>query len=135
MIHIEVIQSPDSDVRGSYKYFQNQIYIGRKSEFLQIFDNGLNELHLMLEVIEGQLYVHPQPNVPFYLIDGKRATNIRKIKSGQVLKISNTSIKVIEFETTDILNKKQVLDAKLSKLIEEGSPRLNVIEKLGQMMK
>jgi hypothetical protein len=135
MIHIEITQSPDTEVRGSFKFFQNQIYLGRKSDFVQILDNQLNESHLMIEVVEDSLYVHPQKDVAFYLIDGKRATNIRKVKINQMITIGNTILKIHDFLFTHTPNKKEVLDEKLAQLLEQNSPNLHVIEQLAQMMK
>ena len=79
MIHFEVTQSPDNEVLEKFQYFQNQIYLGSKRCNLNIRDKEIYETHLMIEVVENQLLVHPQKEVAFFLINGKRATNIRKI--------------------------------------------------------
>jgi hypothetical protein len=89
----------------------------------------------MIEVVEKDLILHPQNGVESYLIDGKRSSTIRKIKTNQIITIGSTSFKVLNFQETDFKSKKTILDEKLNKLIEENSPRLAVIEKLGRMMK
>jgi hypothetical protein len=89
----------------------------------------------MLEVVENDLLVHPQKNVESYLIDGKRASTIRKVKRGQILTIGSTQIKIINFEQTAFKSKKSLLDDKLAELVESNSPRLQTVEQLAKMMK
>lgn len=135
MIHFEVTESPDQNVLSSFKYFQNQIYVGRSTGDLWIGDNSLLVSHLMLEVIGKELLIHPQKGVEFFLINGKRASNIRKLKMNDKVSFGNTTIKILGFEETIRESKKDVLNAKLNKLIEENSSRLNVVEKLTKLMK
>lgn len=135
MIHFEVSESPDQNVISSFKYFQNQIYVGRTMGDLWINDNSLLTSHLMLEVIGKELLIHPQKGVDFFLINGKRSTNIRKLKPNDKVSIGNTTFKVIAFEETERSSKKELLNNKLNKLIEENSSRLNVVEKLTKLMK
>ena len=89
----------------------------------------------MIEVVEKDLIIHPQKGVESYLIDGKRSSSIRKIKSGQVITIGSTKFKVLSFEETPVSSKKKILDEKLNRLLEANSPRLVVIEKLAKIMK
>lgn len=135
MIHFEVIKSPDENVLSEFKYYQNQIYIGRGQGDLWINDKELLKSHIMLEVINKDLILHPQKDVPFYLINGKRASAIRKLKRGDKVSLGNTTIKVIEFEETIKESKKQILNEKLNSLIELNSSRLSVIETLSKLMK
>jgi hypothetical protein len=135
MIHFHIIESPDCDVREEYKFFQNQIYLGKKDGNLLIKDPQILDSHLMIEIIEDQLIVHPQKGIDYYLIDGKRATTIRKIKRQQKITIGKTSIKILDFAETPFPSKKIILDDKLEELAKENSPRMEVIEKLAQLMK
>lgn len=135
MIHLEVLSSPDKNVLSSFQFFQNELYLGRSSGDLHIQDPQLFESHLMIEVVEKDLIVHPQKNVDSYLIDGKRASTVRKIKPNQKITLGNTTVRVIAFEETIFNSKKTILDNKLNSLIESNSPRLQVIEKLAKLMK
>jgi hypothetical protein len=135
MIHFEVIESPDQNVISAFRYFQNQIYLGRSAGDLWITDNSLLPSHAMLEVIGKELLVHPQKGVEFFLINGKRSSNIRKLKANDKVSIGNTTIKILGFEETLRDTKKEILNSKLNKLIEENSSRLNVVEKLTKLMK
>lgn len=135
MIFLEITTSPDKNVLNKFEFFQNQLYLGRHSGTLNISDPSLLDSHVMIEVVEKDLILHPQAGVESYLIDGKRSSTIRKIKINQLITIGATSFRVLNFQETQFKTKKATLDEKLSKLIEENSPRLAVIEKLGKMMK
>ena len=135
MIQIEFLQGPDKDILSNFQFFQNQIYLGRTSGTLLIKDPDLYKTHLMIEVIGNDLLVHPQKDVEFYLIDSKRSSTVRKIKRGQTLTIGSTKFKVLNFEETQFETKKNILDQKLSHLIETNSGRVEIIEQLSKMMK
>ncbi|HXH73364.1 MAG TPA: FHA domain-containing protein [Bacteriovoracaceae bacterium] len=135
MIHFEIIQSPDLNVKTSFQYHKNEVYIGSESADLSIADPGLLSSHLMIEIPEKELLVHPQKEVSFYLINGKRTTSIRKIKAGDTITIGNTVIKIIAFALTERPSKKEILNQKLATLIEKGSHRLPVIERVTKLMK
>ena len=135
MIHLEIISSPDSNILAQFQFFQNEVYLGRNSGNLHIHDPALLGSHVMVEVVEKDLIIHPQKGIDFYLIDGKRSSSIRKIKTGQIITIGTTTFKVLNFEETQNQTKKQILDEKLNQLIEGNSPRLAVIEKLANLMK
>ena len=135
MIQIEFLKSPDKDILSTFQFFQNQIYLGRTFGTFLIKDPDLYKTHLMIEVVGNDLLVHPQTDVEFYLIDGKRSSTVRKIKRGQIITIEKTNFKVLNFEETHFETKKNILDQKLSHLIETNSGRVEIIEKLSIMMK
>lgn len=135
MVHLEIIESPDQNVLTSFQFFKNEIYLGYSFGNLFIKDSLLLPSHLMIEVVEKDLIVHPQKNVESYLIEGKRASTPRKIKVGQIISIGQTKFKIIAFEETIIKTKKNILDEKLGTFVEGNSSRLTVIEKLARMMK
>lgn len=135
MIHLEILSSPDKNVETQFQFFQNEIYVGHSSGNLHIKDSELKASHMMIEVVEKDLIIHPQKEVESYLIDGKRASNVRKIKMNQKITVGKTTFKVVNFEETNFPSKKTILDQKLSQLVEESSPRLGAIEKLAKLMK
>lgn len=135
MIQLEITQSPDLNVVSTFKYFQNQIYLGMSSGDLWIKDKELSATHVMLEVIGSELLIHPQRGVEFYLINGKRASVIRKLKPLDQVTIGKTTFKIQAFEETVRESKKSLLNRKLSQFIETHSPRLSVIESLTKRMK
>lgn len=135
MIKLEIVKSPDSNVITQFTYFQNQIYLGRNSGDLWINDNELLPGHVMLEVIDSHLLIHPQKDVQFYLLNGKRSTTIRKIKVNDEVTIGHTILKILAFTETVRPTKKELLDNKLGQLVEANSSRLPVIESLTKLMK
>lgn len=135
MIHFEVIQSLDNNSLSPFKYFQNQIYLGRDHGDLCINDPSLNSSHLMLEVIGNELLVHPQRGVAFYLVNGKRASTIKKVKPRDEISIGKTILKIISFEETPFQHKKDILNQKLNQLVAQDLLRVSVIENLTKLMK
>jgi hypothetical protein len=135
MIHIEVLQSSDSNVLAPFNFFQNQIYIGRETGDLCINDKNLNTSHIMLEVVENELLIHPQRGTDFFLINGKRSTIIKKLRAEDIIKIGETTIKILSFSETIKESKKKILNEKLKELMEKNSYRLVAIESLTKLMK
>lgn len=135
MINIEVIKSPDINVMADFKFFQNQIYIGNDAENLCIADVGLLATHIMLEVVENELLIHPMKNVKFYLINGKRCSVVKKLSPNDKITIAETTFKILSFQETTKDSKKKILNAKLDELLEKKSLRLLSIESLTKRMK
>lgn len=135
MIAIEVLETPDANAKAAFRFFKNDLYIGHKSGDLLISDPELLASHLMIEIVENELLIHPQKGVTHFLINGKRATTIRKVKIGESIGIGTTTFKVTEFSLTPDLSKKTYLNQKLARLIDANSPSLPVIEKISAMIK
>lgn len=135
MVEIQIIESPDENVISSFKYFQNQIYLGRTHGDLWIQDSAMAASHAMFEVIGKDLLIHPQREVEFYLINGKRASAIRKLKVNDLITLGQTIVKVISFAETNRDSKKNLLNHKLTQLVEQNSDRLQVVESLTKRMK
>ncbi len=133
MISFQIIDSPDLNVLREFTFFQNLIYLGRKRGNLCIDDPELHESHLMIEVIGPILQVHPQTNVDHYLLNSKRATEIRKLKVGDTVTMGNTQLKILRFEETGEETKKEILNRKMEELIASNSPKLELIEELAQL--
>lgn len=135
MITFEITESPDNNVKRQFTFYKNQVYLGKSAGDLWINDPLLLSSNTLLEVIGQDLLIHPQRDVEFYLINGKRASVIRKLKRMDVVTIGNTSLRVLDFSNSEVQTKKEVLDRKLDKLIEQNSPRLTVIEEVTKLMK
>ena len=135
MIAIEITESPDANVKTSFRYFKNDLYIGKKNGDLLIEDHSLLASHLMIEILESELLVHPQKGVESFLLNGKRATTIRKVKAGDTITFGSTTLKITEFQLSSDRTKKTFLNQKLSTLIETNSPALTAIERITGMMK
>jgi hypothetical protein len=135
MIQLEITDSPDRNVVATITYHQNQIYLGAEAGDLKIRDPGLRPSHAMLEVVGADLLFHPQKAVDFYLLNGKRATTIRKLNVGDRVTIGGTQLRIGGFAETPRETKKEFLDRKLAQLVAEASPRLAVIETLTKLQK
>ena len=135
MINFEITSSPDSNVESTFKFYQNQVYLGRNSGNLWINDRDLFSSHALLEVVGKDLLIHPQRGVEFYLINGKRASAIRKLKVNDQITLGQTILKIVSYEETFFESKKDLLDSKLNDLVQSNSTRLSVIENLTKLMK
>ena len=135
MVQFEITKSPDPNVMNNFRFMSNSLTIGKKSGDLIIADIDLKESHVMIEVVGPDLLLHPQRGVEFFLINGKRATSIRKLRTGEEVTIGRTVLKIIGFEETTILTKKAILSDKLNALVEADSSRLTVIDKLSKLSK
>ena len=135
MIQFEIVESPDQDVIGDYHLFKNEIYLGTLLTDIIIHDPEIRKSHAFIEVVDNVLLFHPQKDVPFYLLNGTRALTIRKLKAGDVVQMGKTKIKIIGFSFSPSTSRKEILDSKLQHFMNQHDPRLEVIEKLGQLMK
>lgn len=135
MLEFDITESPDSDVVGHYHLSKNEIYLGQVLTDINIKDPLLLNSHAFMEVLADKLLFHPQKDIGHYLLNGKRALTIRKLKTGDTIQIGATKIKILAFNHTPNPSRKEILDGKLAQFIETQDPRLEVIELLGQMMK
>lgn len=136
MISFKILSSPDYEINTqTYTYYQNIIYLGFAQGHFFIKDSELIDNHLMLEVLDNDLLLHPNPKIESFLIDGKRATSVRKLKINQIVTIGNTQIQILDFKNTEHLTRKEILDAKLNQILERDDSRLTIIEKLSGLMK
>ena len=135
MIQFEITESPDQDVVGDYHLFKNEIYLGTLLTDIIIKDPEIRKSHAFIEVVDNLLLFHPQKDVSFYLLNGKRALTIRKLKTGDMIQIGKTKIKIIGFNFSANPSRKEILDSKLQQFMNQQDARLEVIEKLGQLMK
>lgn len=135
MIHIEVVSSPDNRVIYPFTFYKNQILIGKTQGDICINDPSLNKTHMMLEIVDEQLFLHPMKDTAYFLLNNKRSTTIKKIKTNDTFTIGNTLIKIINFSINPKISKKNILNLSLDRLIEENSPKLNLIENLSKLMK
>ena len=135
MIRFEIIKSPDITVTEEFHYFKNELHLGKDKGDLLIDDHELRSTHVMIEIQGPDLLIHPQREVAYFLINGKRATAIRKLKVNDEVTIGQTVLKIKEFIETERETKTEILNRKLNLLIEGDSPRLSIIEKLTNLMK
>jgi hypothetical protein len=135
MIEFEIIKSPDEDIIEKFKFYKNEIILGKKSRDLSIDDKSLRNHHLHLYVQKNDLYVLALEGVDFFLVNGKRSTGTKKIKINDQIHFGETTLSVLNFETTEKISKKEILTTKMNQFIEEDSLLLISIEKLTQLMK
>ncbi len=134
MIKIECLSSPDLNATGIYDFGQNMIYIGRTNTDITLIDLAWPQNAMVLEVIDEQFFVHPQKDLEFFLVNGKRCTGVKKIKRNDLITLGETVFKLVDFSESHFKSKKQILDEKLGQLVSSNDPKLNIIRKLTEVM-
>lgn len=81
MIYFEIIQSPDSGVKSSFKYLKNEVFLGKKSKDLHINDPELKNNHISIKIESNNIFVQPQEEIQYYLINKKDRLVLKKLKS------------------------------------------------------
>ena len=130
MIKLEVIHASDSDLLGEFIFLKNLIYIGNKIGDLRINSPLILNQHLFIEIVENKLIAHPHKDVDFYLVDGKRTTNIKILKPLSTIDLGDIKFRILQFETGRYLNTKDSLNEQTDKLIKLKHPLLNTLQKL-----
>lgn len=134
MIKLECLQATDSNAVGFYEFGQNIIYLGRKNTDIILQDYSWPENAMFFEVVDDHFYVHPQKDLEFYLVNGKRCTGVKKVKKNEIITIGSAKFKIIDFHKSHFLTKKEILDEKLNTIIESHSPKIDIIRKLTEVM-
>jgi hypothetical protein len=134
MIEVQITNCPDPDFQGTWKFYKNQIYLGFPEGDISP-EGELPSFGFMIEVLPDFLQAHPNPNVEFWLLNGKRASKPRKIKIGDTLQVGNIIFKVTEAKFQEFQTKKQILDKNLKALIAEDAPILGLIQLLNAKTK
>lgn len=113
MIEIEIYGSKDSQRNTLFTTNKNLIYIGsNKNSDIYLPDDSIKSNHLFLEIVEDKLIIHPNKNIDFYLVNSKRTTIFKELKTGDILTIENIKFTIKNFiktqyqETRDFLNSK-----------------------------
>jgi hypothetical protein len=132
MIQIEILKSPYPDLVGKHQWFKNQLYFGGKSGDVILFEEKYSSNSLMIEVIGTELYVHPGPELDFYLHNGKRATKIRKFNLFETITVGQTSFRIMLAEEDTIFAKNEALKNKFNEIKKNNPPLFKIIYELSQ---
>jgi hypothetical protein len=123
MIEIEIIKSADLDFVGKWKFYKNSIYLGYPEADILVTDL-MQSYAFMIEILPTGLQVIPHPKIEYWLLNGKRATQPRRIKMGDQVQVGETLFKVIDCMFVENKSKKEFLDEKLAELVEKQDPCL-----------
>ena len=97
MIEFEVIDSIDKILLGKHRFFAPRFLFGRSSKsVIKISDPLLEDEAILLFLKETGLFIK---NIEqgFYHINEKKFGGVKKLDSGDVVKFSQTKIKILEY--------------------------------------
>jgi hypothetical protein len=101
MITLEIIQSPDPSEIGTYPYLFDAVYIGKSQKAdIQIEDQSFPLKYLTIKCNLEFLSVHNELDTPFYFVNGKKMSGVRKLKINDIISFASYQIKVLEFKRT-----------------------------------
>lgn len=130
MIKIEVIHSHDTDLIGEFTFLKNLIYIGNTIGDLRVNTPKIYNQHLFIEIVDNKLIAHPNKEVDFYLVDGKRTTNIKILKRGSTIDLDVIKFRIVDFQDGLYLSTKETINQQTDILINLKHPILEQIQKL-----
>lgn len=134
MIQITINSSPDINKIGTITFNKNLIYIGNNHTCdLFISDTNLISNHLIIEIVESKMIVHPHKDIDFFLVNGKRTTGHKFVTLGNKIKIGGTEFTIDLFTETTYISMKETLNKLTDDLIKEESPLLDVIQELQRL--
>lgn len=130
MIKIEVIHSNDTDLLGDFIFHKNLIYIGNTIGDLRVSSGKIFNQHLFIEIAENKLIAHPHKDLDFYLVDGKRTTNIKILKTNSIIDLGEVKFRIVEFQKGLYQTTKETINQQTDQLISLKHPILATIQKL-----
>lgn len=134
MIEVQITACPDEEFIGTIAFHKNQVYVGFPDGDICPNIANLPPNALMIEVLPDSILVHPTQNLDFFLVNGKRATQLKHLKIGDSLNVRGAELKITQAKYENIVSKSESLEAKLLELVESDSPLLPLIETLTSKM-
>lgn len=127
MILFKIIDSPDLLAIGEYNFNLHHITIGRShGQTLAINDDSLLKKHLTLKTTESKLIINCDED---FLINNKRAKGTLNLKIGDVIKVGQSQIQILNFNFEHSLNPNSYYEA-LEEIGNTDPQLLMLIEKL-----
>jgi pSer/pThr/pTyr-binding forkhead associated (FHA) protein len=112
MITLEVLNSLDEDILGEYAYEFDCIYIGRSKKADLIFnDENLPLKFLTIKFVQSSLVVQSEPNTPFYFVNGKKLSGVRKLKINDLIQFGPNKIQIKNFNNDNISDENDLTTA------------------------
>lgn len=131
MIQLTVNSSKDINKVGTVTFNKNLIYVGNDHLCdLFICEENLLSNHLIVEIVENKMIIHPHKDIEFFLVNGKRSTGHKFVNVGNKVKIGETEFSIDNFVETTYSSVKDNLNKLTDELIKSESPLLDVIQKI-----
>jgi len=106
MISIEFISGPDTTLLGLYQSNFNYLTIGtHKKNSIIIHDPNLLNYQFTLMIRDDLLYIKSESDKAYFLVSGKKFYGKKNLRSDDLLKVGETTIKIISFKYSTIVGK------------------------------
>ncbi len=135
MINLEFVSSPDQEIIGPRSYHKNMIYLGHKSGDILIQDPDIFDNHLIIEVNEHGIFLHPHPHIDHFHLNGKRTYGVIALKLGDQITIGKTCFILRQAEKSEIFYRKELLNKGLERVIQDKDPISEVLSFLEERIK
>lgn len=131
MIQLTVNTSLDKNKIGETIFNKNLIYIGNDHLCdLYIKEDQILANHLIIEIVESKMIIHPHKDIEFFLVNGKRSTGHKFVVPGDKVKVGETEFTITNFIETVYTPAKEQLNKLTDELINEESPLLDIIQEI-----
>jgi len=132
MIEIEILESNDPEIIGFYKTYHNQLLIGSDMENdIIIRDKKIYKFHLKLLTSKTGVYCENIKKNIFYFSNDKKISGRKIHNINDTIRISNTLIKIINFQHTHVDDYPQ----ELQKMYREKCEQFPLIEEIFYFLK
>ena len=137
MIHIEIIDSPDIDSIGKYKFETNQISLGQhRTNNLPIFDKSIGQKAIKILIKENKLFIYSKSEKIPILVNNVKFQGSKNLNTGSQVFIGNTQIKIHEFKNDpELITELEsfVINTKES-IAQSGPGNYSIIEEIEQSL-
>lgn len=101
MITLEITHSNDEDAIGIYPFLFDSVYIGSSQKAdIVLTDKNLPKKFLTIQFVKGTLVIQSELSAPFYFVNGKKMSGVRKLKIGDKINIGRNTIVLKEYAET-----------------------------------
>ena len=99
MIEFEIHSSPDESASGNHKLIRDEITIGSsKRADVIIYDRDLKGVEATLYIIDNKCTLSGN-DLNIFHVNGKKFTGNKNIKQNDIVKLGNTTFKIISFKS------------------------------------
>ncbi len=124
MIQFEILKSIDQKRQGTYIFHKDFISLGKSVYDDALFDQeSLIENHFFLIIEKDSLMVHLNEKTPYILINGKRTTASKRLKSNDKIEAGSIELKILSFSNENDKGRKEYLNQRVEE-IKKTSPEL-----------
>ena len=99
MIHLEIIDSPDIDSIGKYKFETNQISLGQhRTNNLPIFDESIGQKVVRILIKDNKLFIYSKSEKVPIVVNNIKFQGSKNLNAGSQVFIGKTQIKIHDFK-------------------------------------